>query len=151
MLNSVSIMGRLTAEPELKTTTSGKYVLSFTIANDKDTKESDPNWVSCVAWEKKAEFIAKYFHKGSMIAINGAIATRNYQNLNGDKIKVTEINVWSAYFASSKQDTAPAPAQSAATPLAPSPQERPAPTQTNIDTYAANNGFTVANNDDLPF
>ena len=107
MLNNISIMGRLTDTPELKTTNSGKSVCSFTIANDKDIKKDDntpPNWIDCVAWGKTAEFLAKYFCKGSMLAISGSLQTRQYQDKNGNKRKATEVLANSVYFAESKKD-----------------------------------------------
>lgn len=107
MLNNVSVQGRFTADPELKTTQSGKSVCSFTLANDQNFKENAVNWLDCVAWEKTAEFIAKYFKKGSQAIIQGALQTRQYEDKNGSKIKATEINVQNCYFCEKKETAAP--------------------------------------------
>lgn len=107
MLNNISIMGRLTDNPELKTTNSGKVVCSFTIANDKDIKKDDntpPNWIDCVAWGKTAEFLAKYFCKGSMLAISGSLQTRQYQDKKGNNRKATEVLAERIYFGDSKKN-----------------------------------------------
>lgn len=115
MLNNVTVMGRLAAQPELRTTTSGISVCSFTIACNrnyaKNGEEAQTDWIDCVAWRQTAEFISRYFNKGSMIALVGSIQTRNYEDKNGNKRKATEVIVNNAYFAESKksssQDNAP--------------------------------------------
>lgn len=121
MLNNISIMGRLTADPEVRQTPNGVSVCSFTIANDKDFKRDGdaPNWIDCVAWRNNAEFIGKYFKKGSLIVVTGSLQTRQYQDKNGNNRKATEIVVNQQYFAESKKDDAdvqahetPAPQQS---------------------------------------
>ena len=94
MLNTVSIMGRLTASPELKTTQSGKSVCSFTIA-----------WNGC------AETIAKCFTKGSRIAITGRLQTRNYEDKNGNKRKVCEVIVTDFDFVDKKSDSSETPSE----------------------------------------
>ena len=105
MLNSVAIMGRLTADPEVRTTPNGISVCSFTIACDKDFKREgeSPNWIDCVAWRQSADFIGKFFRKGSLMAITGSIQTRSYQDRNGNNRKATEVVVDHAYFAESKR------------------------------------------------
>lgn len=146
MLNHISIMGRLTDTPEVRTTTSGISVCSFTIANDKDYKKDDtaPNWVDCVAWRQNADFIAQYFKKGSLIAISGALQTRQYQDKNGNNRKATEIVVDHAYFAESKRSdgAAPQPAAQQAAQSAPVSYSS-----------AQASDFTVTGDaeDDLPF
>lgn len=133
MLNNVSVQGRFTADPELRTTQSGKSVVSFTIANDQNFKDNAVNWLDCVAWGKTAEFITKYFKKGAQAIIQGAIQTRQYENKDGNKIKVTEINVQNCYFCEKKETTAPRDTEK--------PNIEPA---TEAD-------FTVDSEDDLPF
>lgn len=92
MLNRSCIIGRLTDNPELRTTQAGKRVCSFCIANDRGYGEhKTTNFINIVAWESKADFVTKYFHKGEMIAIDGSISTRNYEDKNGNKRTVTEI------------------------------------------------------------
>ena len=109
MLNVVAIMGRLAADPELKTTNSGKSVCSFRIANDTGYKNADgssqTNWLECVAWERTAEFICKYFQKGALIALDGRLQTRQYQDKNGNNRSVTEIRVQNANFCGSKDSS----------------------------------------------
>lgn len=107
MLNNVSVQGRFTADPELRTTQSGKSVVSFTLVNDQNFKENAVNWLDCVAWGKTAEFIEKYFKKGSQAIIQGALQTRQYENKDGNKIKVTEINVQNCYFCEKKETAEP--------------------------------------------
>lgn len=84
MLNVVAIIGRIAASPELKTTNSGKSVCSFRIANDSGYKDasgqSQTNWLDVTAWGKTAEFVCKYFPKGALIAIDGRLQTRQYQD-----------------------------------------------------------------------
>lgn len=114
MLNNVTLMGRLAAQPELRTTTSGVSVCSFTVACNrnfaKPGEDAQTDWVDCVAWRQTAEFISKYFNKGSMIAIVGSLQTRNYEDKQGNKRKATEVVVSNAYFAESKRSNDSAPA-----------------------------------------
>ena len=102
MLNNVSIMGRLARDPELRTTTSGKSVVSFTIANDRDRKDANgqnqTDWIRMTAWEKTAEFICKYFQKGSMIAIEGRLQSKTYQDKNGTNRTDMEVVVEKVHF-----------------------------------------------------
>lgn len=98
MINNVTLMGRMVATPELRQTTTGKDVTSFTLAVDRNTKEKQADFPNCVAWGYTAEFISKYFQKGSMIAITGSIQTRNYEDKNGNKRTATEILVNQASF-----------------------------------------------------
>ena len=111
MLNCVAIMGRFTADPELRQTTEGTSVTSFTVAVDrgyiKQGEERQADFISCVAWRQTAEFICKYFHKGEMIAIDGRLQTRNWEDKNGCKRKETEIIVTNASFCGSKSETKP--------------------------------------------
>ena len=95
MLNSAIIMGRLTADPELKKTQSGISVTAFTVAVDrryqKAGEEKQTDFISVVAWRQTAEFIEKYFSKGSMIAVRGFIQTRRYEDNNGNKRTAVEV------------------------------------------------------------
>ena len=99
-LNKVIIMGRITHNLEMKQTPSGAAVLSFTVAVDRysKTEEKAADFISCVAWNKTAEFIGKYFGKGRMIAVTGALHSRNYEDKNGSKHYITEVYVDSADF-----------------------------------------------------
>ncbi len=145
MLNNITIMGRLSDNPELRTTTSGLSVCSFTIANNKDfAKDGDaPNWVDCVAWRQTAEFISRNFQKGSMIIVTGSLQTRTYQDRNGNNRKAVEIVVNQCYFGESKRD-------SVAARQASEPVVNEAPVSY---ASAAATDFTVTEDveDDLPF
>ena len=100
-------MGRLTAEPELKTTQNGISVCSFTVAVERNYSnggERQTDFINCVAWRQTAEFISRYFHKGSMIAINGSIQQRQYTDKDGNKRNAFEILVDNANFCGSKAE-----------------------------------------------
>ena len=102
MLNSVVIEGRLTADPELKTTPTGVSVTSFSIANQRNFKnaqdERETDFYNVVAWRGTAEHIAKYFKKGSAISIEGHLQTRRYQDKNGNNRIAFEIVVDTPHF-----------------------------------------------------
>lgn len=102
MLNRVILMGRLTHDLELKRTQSGAVVLAFTIAVDRGyTKlgeERQTDFINCVAWNQRAEFIGKYFAKGRMIAVEGQLRTRTYDDKNGTRHYITEVFVDSVSF-----------------------------------------------------
>jgi len=109
MLNRVVLMGRLTADPEHKQTQGGLAVTSFTIAvdrnfADKATGKREADFISVVAWRGTADFICKYFSKGSLIAIDGSIQTRNYEDKNGVKRYVTEVVVDNVSFTGEKSN-----------------------------------------------
>lgn len=109
MLNNVNVMGRLTADPELKKTPNGVSVCSFTLAverdiADKQTNERAVDWIDCVAWRGTADFLAKYFSKGRMVAAVGRLQTRTWEDKQGSKHKTTEIMVDHLYFGDSKRD-----------------------------------------------
>ncbi len=114
-LNEVILVGRMTADPELRQTQNGIPVTSFNIAvnrrHQKD-KEQETDFITVVAWRQTAEFICKYFHKGSSICIKGSIQTRNYPTDSGDKRYVTEVLADEAKFVDSKSEgnTASTPA-----------------------------------------
>lgn len=101
-MNTVALIGRLTMNPELKSTTSGKCVTSFCIAVDR-TYGKDTDFIDVVAWEKTAEFVSRYFEKGSLIAITGEIQTRNFEDKNGNKRKAVEVIARQVSFCESKK------------------------------------------------
>lgn len=109
MINNVVLMGRLTAAPELKTTQSGISTVRFSVAVErrynKQGEERQTDFVDCVAWRQTAEFVSKYFNKGSMIAVVGSIQTRNYEDKNGNKRKAVEVQVDNVSFCGSKGET----------------------------------------------
>lgn len=103
MLNQVTLMGRMTRDPELKYTANEKAVVSFTIAVDRDYKGEDAaDFIDCVAWNKTADMIDRYFHKGERIIVSGRIQTRTWETNDGKKRKATEVVVDRAYFVETK-------------------------------------------------
>ena len=106
-MNKVILIGRVTKDIELKTTTSGKYVASFTLAVNKDFKNAegkyDADFINCVAYEQKAEIISKYVKKGDRYGVVGKLNTRNYDK-NGSKVYVTEVIVEGFEFLENKKD-----------------------------------------------
>lgn len=102
MLNRVILMGRITQDLDLRQTPSGVSVLTFNIAVDrsfsKQGEERQTDFITCVAWRQQAEFISRYFSKGRMIAIEGNLRTRTYDDKNGSKHYVTEVYVDSVSF-----------------------------------------------------
>lgn len=106
MLNVTAIMGRLSRDPELRQTTTGKNVASFTIACSRGRKDANGkdlvDWIPVVAWEHTAEFVCKYFEKGSLIAIDGRLQSRTYKDRDGNNRTAIEIVANNANFAGSK-------------------------------------------------
>lgn len=106
MLNVIAIMGRLSRDPELRQTTTGKSVASFTIACSRGRKDANGkdlvDWIPVVAWEHTAEFVCKYFEKGSLIAIDGRLQSRTYKDREGNNRAAIEIVANNANFAGSK-------------------------------------------------
>lgn len=137
MINNVTLMGRLTAAPELKQTTSGANVTSFCIAVERRFQpkegERQSDFINCVAWRNTAEFITKYFGKGDMIAVTGEIQTRKYKDSNDNNRVAVEVIIDNASFCGGKNN-----ANGGSEPTAPAPLE--------------NDGFTeLSNDDELPF
>jgi single-strand DNA-binding protein len=108
MLNRVIIMGRLTRDPERRTTQSGTAVTSFTLAVDRDFKGKDgektTDFIDCVAWRNTADFVSRYFTKGRMAVVEGRMQTRNYTDKSGSNRKAVEIVAENVYFGDSKRD-----------------------------------------------
>lgn len=105
MLNIVIIIGRLTATPEVKTTSNGTSVCSFSVAVDRSyqkNNEKQTDFINCVAWRYNAEFISKYFVKGQMIAIVGKLQEECFTDKNGKKQAKYEVNVGTVDFCGSK-------------------------------------------------
>ena len=111
MLNHITIMGRLTRDPELRRTGSGVAVASFTVAVDRDfcnNGEKETDFIDCVAWRQTGEFVSKYFAKGSMIVVSGRLQIRNWTDKEGNKRRSAEVVAGNCYFGESKKDdTAP--------------------------------------------
>lgn len=112
MLNQITVMGRLTKNPELRTTGGGSPVCSFTLAVDRDYgKDKQTDYIPVVAWKKTAEFVSKYFSKGRMACVTGRLQLRDYEDKDGIKRRVAEIVANSVYFADSKREADAAPAE----------------------------------------
>lgn len=120
MLNCVTLMGRLVADPELRTTGTGKSVCTFRIAVDRSYQRAgeqrQADFITIVAWESTANFVCRYFAKGSMIAVQGSIQTRQYEDNSGAKRTAFEVLAREVSFCGSKaesgtvQNTVSAPA-----------------------------------------
>ena len=109
MLNHITIMGRLTRDPELRRTGSGIAVASFTVAVDRDFGgrdggERETDFIDCVAWRQTGEFVSKYFTKGSMIVVSGRLQIRNWNDKDGNKRRSAEVVADNCYFGDSKRD-----------------------------------------------
>ena len=107
MLNHIVIMGRLTRDPELRSTQSGVSVASFTVAVDRDFGgrdggEKQTDFIDCVAWRQTGEFVSKYFHKGSMIVVSGRLQSRKWQDREGNNRTNWEIQADNVYFGESR-------------------------------------------------
>ena len=130
MLNHITIMGRLTRDPELRRTGSGVAVASFSVAVDRDfgnreSGEKETDFIDCVAWRQTGEFISKYFTKGSMIVVSGRLQIRSWNDKDGNKRRTAEVVADNVYFGESKRSdngysgntyAAPAPSYSAPAP-----------------------------------
>jgi single-strand DNA-binding protein len=135
MINSVVLMGRLTADPELKSTQSGVKVCSFTLAVERDFRdksgERKTDFIRCVAWRETAEFVCKHFQKGYMLAFRGEIQTRETEDNHGNKKFFTDILVQSVSFTGEKREKN-------------SPKAGPSALTENSD-------FSAVDEEDLPF
>lgn len=150
MLNHITIMGRLTRDPELRRTGSGIAVTSFTVAVDRDFKasnasEKETDFIDCVAWRQTGEFVSKYFSRGRMAVVSGRLQIRSWTDKDGNKRRTAEVVADNVYFGDSKSDSS-----------APSTQA-PAPTSYAAPAYSAPNypasDFQMLEDDDaqLPF
>lgn len=144
MLNVAVLMGRLTGDPEIRVTPDGKKVASFSVACDRDFKNRDgerqTDFLNIVAWEKTAEFLEKYFHKGDLISIEGRIQARQYQDRNGNNRTAVEIVARNVFFAGGKKDIAG--------------QAKPAPAPQNAGSFepVKDDGFALIDDEeDLPW
>lgn len=108
-MNQVSLLGRLTKDPEVKKTQSGTSVCSFTIAVDRRFKNADgtrqTDFIPCVGWRQVADIIGQHFHKGSKIGITGSIQTRSYEDNTGRNVFVTEVLAEQIEFIDKKSET----------------------------------------------
>ncbi|MEG2039301.1 MAG: single-stranded DNA-binding protein [Oscillospiraceae bacterium] len=150
MFNKAILIGRLTADPELKQTQSGASVVSFSIAVDRSYApkggERQTDFIDCVAWRANAEFISKYFAKGRLIGIEGSIQARSYEDKNGNKRKAVEVVVDNAFFTESKSSATSMSTQQAPVQNHVSPQ----PAQ-SYSSGSAEDFQEIDTEDDLPF
>ena len=167
MLNVVAIMGRLVADPQLRQTTTGRNVASFRIACDRGRRDANgqtqADFIDVVAWERTAEFVCRYFQKGSLIAVDGRLQSRQFQDKNGNNRTVVEIVANNVNFTGPKSQNpganqgAPAQSYAPAYTPAPAPAEyapRPVEQQAPAASYSAgsNEDFALIEDDgDLPF
>lgn len=109
-LNTIIIMGRLTRDPEKRQTGSGVPVTNFSVAVDRDfgkneNGEKEVDFIDCVAWRSTAEFVEKYFSKGSMIVVKGSLQIRNWEDKDGNKRRSAEVVADNVYFGESKRSS----------------------------------------------
>ena len=145
MLNCAVIMGRLTVDPELRQTPSGVSVTRFTVAVDrgyvKPGEERKADFINVVAWRQTAEFVSRYFQKGSMIAVQGSIQTGSYEK-DGVKRYTFEVSADNVSFCGSKSESGNNGASASSTASATAPSF----SNGSVDDFAA-----MADDDDLPF
>ena len=155
MLNTAVLMGRLTAEPELRHTPGNIPVTSFTLAVDrsyvKSGTERATDFIDVVAWRATAEFVCKYFHKGQLVAVQGAIQTRSYQDKEGIRRKAFEIVADNVHFAEPKRDSYQTHGGAASHNY-----EEPSNVSASVESNTFENGRVddfqrIPTDDDLPF
>ena len=145
MLNSIILMGRLTADPELKSTQTGVSVCSFNIAVERDYTgnggDKITDFITVVAWRQTAEFICRYFNKGNMIAVQGSLESRKWKDKNGDNRVSWEVQISHAWFTGKNDNKASSAESSTYEPAA-----LPAPGDNGT-----RDDFTPMDDGDLPF
>lgn len=148
MINIVIVMGRITADPELRTSNSGISYCRFSVAVDRAYKSGDEkktDFINCVAWRQTAEFISRYFTKGSMIALQGSLQQESYTDRDGNKRTSYTVSVEKASFTGSKRESA---AEPDIEPAEPAPSSRPA---RGRNTQPVDPAIVAELEDDLPF
>lgn len=163
MINRVVLVGRLTKEPELRTTPSGSKVCQYTLAVSRTRKadgQPDADFINCVSWNKTAEIMNQYLSKGALIGIEGRIQTRSYDNQQGQKVYVTEVICDSVQFLEPRRSVEAQKQQSqpntyetqnqAYTAPKTKPQEQQVQYAVNLTSQAEMDTLDIAS-DDLPF
>ena len=147
-MNSICLMGRLTGDPELKTTQSGVSVTSFSVAVDRAYRSKDQerqtDFINCVAWRNTAEFISRFFRKGQRIALQGSLQSRKYTANDGSQRTVYEVVVDNAFFCESKSGNAGTPSYDSQIPQY--PEAKPAFSTANSGDFEE-----ILTDEDLPF
>jgi single-strand DNA-binding protein len=158
-MNHIVIMGRLTRDPELRHTQTGTAVASFTVAVDRpmssrEGAERQTDFIDCVAWERRGEFVSKYFTKGQMIAVSGRLQLRDWTDKDGNKRRSAEIVVDNSYFTESKRSREAALGSAGGgSPYPSSYQEPKSDANAGYTTPVASSDFAEFEEDDgdLPF
>ena len=141
MLNNINLIGRLTADPDYRTTQSGIALARFTLAVERDYQqngEKQTDFIDIVAWRSTADFVSKYFRKGQLVAVNGSLQTDTYTDKDGNKRKAWSIQAQHVYFAESKRDNSQRPNGNKNVNV-------------EYDSLMANNELAPIADDDLPF
>ena len=151
MLNVIAIMGRLVADPELRTTPAGVNVCRFRIACDRGRRDANgqsvADWIDVVAWDRQAEFVCRYFQKGSLIVVDGRLQSRQYQDKTGANRTAVEVVANNINFAGPKGTSKPVDEGGEAAPRSEAwPKADPPANYGGVDDFAV-----IDDNDDLPF
>lgn len=150
MLNCTTLIGRLVADPELKTTNSGKSVATFRIAVDrafvKQGEQRQADFITIVAWGNQALFVSRYFSKGSMIAILGRIQTRNFEDGNGNKRTAFEVVATEISFCGGKNENSSTQNENSSTDTSTDKSTAP-----GYSTALPSDFEEIVDDDDLPF
>lgn len=149
MINKIILMGRLTADPELRQTASGIASCNFSMAVDrayrtKDTGEKQVDFIRVTAWRQTAEFVSRYFSKGRMIIVEGSLRNNDYTDANGVKHYGMVVNAESVHFAGDKSDNAN-------TPAAPKQQNQPKAAPATVDDLDLSDFEDILSEGDVPF
>ena len=149
MINRAILVGRLVRDPQCRKTPNGASATSFTVACDRrgEKKEGQPtaDFINCVCWNKIADNVAKYTHKGSLVGIEGRIQTRSYDDQSGHRVFVTEVLADSVQFLDPKEKNQAAATTTQEVPTAQASVSTPEVPEASFD------GLEISNDDDLPF
>ena len=140
-MNSVTITGRLAAQPEVKTTSTGKSVCSFRLAVNRPRVKDKTDWIPCTAWNQSAEYLSKYASKGNRIGVSGVLTSREYEDKDGNKRTAYEVLTDSVEILESRS------ASSATT----SSSEAPKTAETSSESFADMEGIETLDEEELPF
>ncbi|WP_296241759.1 single-stranded DNA-binding protein [uncultured Faecalicoccus sp.] len=157
MINRVILVGRLTRDPELRKTQNGTSVVSFSLAVNRRVQtpgQPDADFINCVAWNRLADLMCQYLHRGSLIGVEGRIQTRNYDNNQGQRVYVTEVVADNVQFLEPKNATHPAQSSNPYPQTPADPYGQPAGMQSAQDPFGTDfdtsDTLDIAS-DDLPF
>lgn len=154
MINNVVLVGRLTRDPELRKTQTGKSVLSFSCAVNRKYKSENQtaDFINCVAWNQTADFLARYATKGALVGIEGRIQTRNYEDKTGNRVYVTEVVCDSVQLLESKAEAERRQAQQGSSSYSQPSGQSYYPDESSDDLDEEFGGPTLdISSDDLPF